>query len=86
MNHCYVAISCLFSGRFRDAENVLEWKRKSPRAARGAHLDQSSCLDVEVGVVDYQEAVHLLPWMKHRVLRRMAMASEHGALDVCLMP
>jgi hypothetical protein len=65
---------------------VLELKGRSPRAARGAHLDQGSCLDVEVGVVDYQEAVHLLPWVKHRVLRRMAMASEHGALGVCVTP
>jgi len=75
LNHCYVAISCLFSGRSRDAESVLELEGKAPRAARGTHWDQSSCLDVEAGVVDCQEAVHLLPWMKHRVLRRMAMAS-----------
>jgi hypothetical protein len=54
-------MSCLFSGRLRDAESMLELKGKSPRAARGAHLDQGSCLDVEVGVVDFQEAVLLLP-------------------------
>jgi hypothetical protein len=65
---------------------VLELKGKSPRAARGAHWDQSSCLDVGEGVVDCPESAHLLPWMKHWVLRKMAMASEHGAFDVCLMP
>jgi hypothetical protein len=69
-----------------DAESMLELKGKSPRAAGGAHLDQGSCLDVEVGVVDFQEAVLLLPWMKHRVLRRMAMPSEHGAFGVCATP
>jgi len=65
---------------------VLELKGKSPRAARGAHLDQGSFLDVEVGVVDYQEAVHLLPWVNRWVLRKMAMASEHGAFGVCVTP
>jgi hypothetical protein len=65
---------------------VLELKGKEPRAARAAHGNQSPCLDAEAGVVDCQEAMHLLPWMKHLVLRRMSMASEQGAFDVCLTP
>jgi hypothetical protein len=65
---------------------VLGLKGKAARAARGANWDQISSLDLEVGVVDCQEAVHLLPWTKHQVFRRMATSNEHGAFDVCLTP
>jgi hypothetical protein len=40
-------------------------KGQALNAVRGRHWDQSPGLDGEVGAVDYQEAVHLLPCMKH---------------------